>query len=320
MRAAEILRKHLAEAHKEKGAAVVMDARTGDVLAMVSLPEPAPPAARTTPPSIDELLDRARYGQYPPGSTFKLVTAMAALRLDPSLRYRSFTCRRLGDGRAGARVEGWRRPIRDDIKDNPHGTLQMERAIQVSCNAYFAQLGTYAVGAKALKETAELLDIPSGDMTELTAAMPFASYGQGPLLITPFKMARVAATIAAGGGMPEGRWILDEGNPRQDAPRPIVPAEPAAFIAGAMRLVVTDGTARHAMAGTLVNLAGKTGTAQMGEGQPHAWFAGFAPYDGDAARRIAFAVLVEHGGYGGQVAAPIAREIMEAARDLGLVP
>jgi len=99
-----------------------------------------------------------------------------------------------------------------------------------------------------------------------------------------------------------------------------VPAEPAAFIAGAMRLVVTDGTARHAMAGTSVNLAGKTGTAQMGEGQPHAWFADFAPYDGDAGRRIAFAVLVEHGGYGGQVAAPIAREIMEAARDLGLVP
>jgi cell division protein FtsI/penicillin-binding protein 2/cell division protein FtsW (lipid II flippase) len=320
MRAAEILRNHLAEAHKEKGAAVVMDARTGDVLAMVSLPEPTPPDARTTPPSTDELLDRARYGQYPPGSTFKLVTAMAALRLDPNLRYRSFTCRRLRDGRAGALVEGWRRPIRDDIKDNPHGTLQMERAIQVSCNAYFAQLGTYVVGAKALKETAELLDIPSGDLPELTAAMPFASYGQGPLLITPFKMARVAATIAAGGGMPEGRWILDEGNPRQDAPRPVVPAEPAAFIAGAMRLVVTDGTARRAMAGTSVNLAGKTGTAQIGEGQPHAWFAGFAPYDGDAAHRIAFAVLVEHGGYGGQVAAPIAREIMEAARDLGLVP
>jgi cell division protein FtsI/penicillin-binding protein 2 len=58
----------------------------------------------------------------------------------------------------------------------------------------------------------------------------------------------------------------------------------------------------------------------LGEGEPHAWFAGFAPYDGDASHRVAFAVLVEHGGYGGQVAAPIAREIMEAAKDLGLVP
>jgi cell division protein FtsI/penicillin-binding protein 2/cell division protein FtsW (lipid II flippase) len=320
MRAAEILRQHLQRANKEKGAAVVMDANSGDVLAMVSAPEPAPPAARNAPPSDDELLDRARYGQYPPGSTFKLVTAMAALRLDPNLRNQTFTCRRLRDGRAGAMVEGWRRPVRDDIKDNPHGTLAMQRAIEVSCNGYFAQLGTYKVGWQALRQTADLLDISSGDLPELKAALPFASYGQGPLLITPFKMARVAATIAAGGAMAQGRWVLDQSNARQDAPRTIVAAEPAGFIAGAMRLVVTDGTARHAMAGTPVNLAGKTGTAQLGEGEPHAWFAGFAPYDGDATHRIAFAVLVEHGGYGGQVAAPIAREIMEAAKDLGLVP
>ncbi len=196
----------------------------------------------------------------------------------------------------------------------------MQRAIEVSCNGYFAQLGTYKVGAEALKQTADLLDISTGDLPGLKATLPFASYGQGPLLITPFKMARVAATIAAGGAMPQGRWLLDETNSRQDAPRIIVPAEPAGFIAEAMRLVVTDGTARHAMAGTPVNLAGKTGTAQVGVGEPHAWFAGFAPYDGDATRRIAFAVLVEQGGYGGQVAAPIAREIMEAAKELGLTP
>jgi len=319
MRAAEILRTHLLRANKENGAAMVMDANSGDVLAMVSVPEPAPPAARNAPPTDDELLDRARYGQYPPGSTFKLVTAMAALRLDPNLRNQTFTCRRLRDGRAGAMVEGWRRPIRDDIKDNPHGTLAMQRAIQVSCNGYFAQLGTYKVGWQALRQTADLLDISSGDAAELKAAIPFASYGQGPLLITPFKMARVAATIAAGGAMPQGRWVIDESNARCEAPRTIVAAESAEFIAGAMRLVVTDGTARHAMAGTPVNLAGKTGTAQLGAGEPHAWFAGFAPYDGDASHRTAFAVLVEHGGYGGQVAAPIAREIMEAAKDLGLV-
>ena len=320
IRAEEILRRHLAEANKEKGAAVVMDANSGDVLAMVSVPEPAPPNARNAPPTDDELLDRARYGQYPPGSTFKLVTAMAALRLDPDLRNKTFTCRRLSDGRAGANVEGFRRPVRDDIKDQPHGTLAMLRAIQVSCNGYFAQLGTYSVGWQALRETADLLDISSGTEAELKATLPFASYGQGPLLITPFKMARVAATVAAGGVMPQGRWVLDDSNARHDPPRVVVAAEPAGFIAGAMRLVVTDGTARHAMAGTPVNLAGKTGTAQLGEGEPHAWFAGFAPYDGDASHRIAFAVLVEHGGYGGQVAAPIAREIMEAAKELGLVP
>ena len=320
MRAADILRKHLEQANKEKGAAVVMEANSGDVLAMVSMPETAPPTARSRPPTDDELLDRARYGQYPPGSTFKLVTAMAALRLDPKLRNQTFTCRRLSDGRAGAVVAGFRRPIRDDIKDRPHGTLAMQRAIEVSCNGYFAQLGTYRVGAQALAETASSLDISWGSLADLKAALPFASYGQGPLLITPFKMARVAATIAAAGAMPQGRWVLDESNTRRDAPRAIITPEPAGFIGDAMRLVVTDGTARHAMAGTPVNLAGKTGTAQLGAGEPHAWFAGFAPYEGDANRRIAFAVLVEHGGYGGQVAAPIAREIMEAAKELGIVP
>jgi cell division protein FtsI/penicillin-binding protein 2/cell division protein FtsW (lipid II flippase) len=319
-RAAEILGRRLQRANKEKGAAVVMDAHTGDVLAMVSLPAPAPPADRSTPPSDDQLLDRARYGQYPPGSTFKLVTAMAALRLDPGLRSHPFTCRRLSDGRAGALVTGWRRPIRDDIKDQPHGTLTMARALEVSCNAYFAQLGAYLVGPQALQEIANQLEIPAGKAAELKTALPFAAYGQGPLLITPFKMARVAATIAAGGSMPQGRWLLDGTNPRTELPRTIVSFEPAAFIAQAMRLVVTDGTARRAMAGTPVSLAGKTGTAQLGVGEPHAWFAGFAPYEGDAQHRIAFAVLVEHGGYGGQVAAPIAREIMEAARELGLLP
>jgi cell division protein FtsI/penicillin-binding protein 2 len=84
-----------------------------------------------------------------------------------------------------------------------------------------------------------------------------------------------------------------------------------------MRRVVTEGTARTAMDGTSVSFAGKTGTAEMDAGPSHAWFAGFAPYEG--VRRLAFAVLVEQGGYGGRAAAPIAREVMEAARELGLI-
>ena len=73
------------------------------------------------------------------------------------------------------------------------------------------------------------------------------------------------------------------------------------------------------MAGATIAFAGKTGTAQLDEGMPHSWFAGFAPYDGDASRRIAFAVVVEHGGYGARVAAPVAREVMEAAAQLGIL-
>jgi len=86
-----------------------------------------------------------------------------------------------------------------------------------------------------------------------------------------------------------------------------------------MRRVVTEGTARHVMAGTAVDIAGKTGTAQLDRGLPHAWFIGFAPFDGTPGRRLAFAVIVENGGYGGRIAEPIARQLMEAAKGLGLL-
>ncbi len=314
MQVDKLLKEHLAKAHKDKGAAVVMDPKTGDVLALVSEPEPT--AAEATP---DELLDRARYAQYPPGSTFKLVTAMAALRIDPKLADQKFTCRRLPDGRAGAQIPGVRKPIRDDVGDSAHGTLSMERAIIVSCNAYFAQLGVFSVGPKALSETANLLEIPAGSIADLQAAMPFAAYGQGPVLVTPFKMARVAATIAASGAMPQGRWVIDSSNSRTAIPCPILSPDLAGFLARAMRSVVLEGTARRAMKGEMVSVAGKTGTAQLDEGLPHSWFAGFAPYDGDRSRSIAFAVVVEHGGYGGTTAAPIARAIVDAAAELGLV-
>jgi cell division protein FtsI/penicillin-binding protein 2 len=315
MRAAKALDDRLAKAHKDKGAVVVMDPNTGDVLALVSAPAPDS-KSQTTP---EELFDRARYGQYPPGSTFKLVTAMAALRLDPALENKSFSCRRLPDGRVGAIIPGWRKPIRDDVGDSAHGTLTMHQAIAVSCNAYFAQLGVFSVGAKQLSDTAKLLDIPAGSIADIQAAMPFASYGQGPVLVTPFKMARVAATIAANGSMPEGRWVIDGSNARTALPKQIVAPDLAAFLASAMRSVVVEGTARRAMKGEAVSVAGKTGTAQLDEGMPHSWFAGFAPYEGDRAKSIAFAVVVEHGGYGGTTAAPIAREIVDAAAELGLV-
>ncbi len=305
MRASDILTRRLAAAGKSDGALAVLNPQNGDLLALVSAPY--------------DSLDRARYGLYPPGSTFKLVTAIAALRLNPKLEDASFHCVRLRDGRAGTMIPGWNRPVRDDVGDSAHGTLTMGRAIQVSCNAYFAQLGVYKVGAQALHDTAALMGISTGEMPELKKMLPFAAYGQGPVVISPFKMARVAATISAGGEMPEGRWILDAANTRQAGPAPILPPDEASFIANAMRAVVTSGTARHAMAGLNVAVAGKTGTAQVEEGAPHSWFAGFAPADAPAGQRIAFAVVVEHGGYGSQTAAPIARELVEAARVLGII-
>jgi cell division protein FtsW (lipid II flippase)/cell division protein FtsI/penicillin-binding protein 2 len=319
LRAKEILERHLAASGNPRGALVVMDAASGDVLALVSAPAPDPPGTRTAAPTPDELLDRARYGQYPPGSTFKLVTAIAALRGDPGLKRRTYFCRELGGGRAGNTIAGWNRAIKDDIGDRAHGTIDMSRAIAVSCNAYFAQLGVHDVGSKGLADTAAAMGISTGEIAELRRALPFASYGQGPVLISPFKMARVAAAIAAGGRMPQGRWSEDASGERTGAPVEVLPQREAAFLADAMRRVVTEGTARHAMAGTAIGFAGKTGTAQLDEGMPHAWFTGFAPYGGGGGRRLAFAVLVEHGGYGARVAAPIAREVMEAAAKLGLL-
>lgn len=304
MRASEILERRLGAMHLTNGALVVMDAQSGDVLALAS---------------AGEAIDRARYGQYPPGSTFKIVTAIAALRLDPELRHKTFRCQPLGGGRVGANIAGWNRPIRDDIGDAAHGAVDMEKGIQVSCNAYFAQLGVNSVGSKALLETAALLDIPAGDIGEIRKMLPFAAYGQGPVLITPFKMARVAATIAADGAMPQGRWVTDGSNPRRDQPKRVLNGESAQVIAHAMRSVVTGGTGRRAMEGLDISVAGKTGTAQVEEGAPHSWFAGFAPYDAPAANRISFAVVVEHGGYGSLAAAPVARELVEAARDLGII-
>ena len=314
LKASEILRARL-QASGKKGAIVVMNVQTGDVLAIASYPQP--PA--NGPGTPDELLDRARYGEYPPGSTFKLVTAIAALRLNPKATENTYKCTGLGEGRVGTIIPGWRRPIRDDVGDHAHGSLNMANAITVSCNAYFAQLGVFAVGAQALHDTADMLGIQSGTVAKVKESLPFAAYGQGTVVSTPFKMARVAATIAAGGQMPEGRWVTDPSNSRTAPPHLIFDADSAAFMQRAMRSVVTNGTARTSMAGIKYDVAGKTGTAQLDEGDPHSWFAGYVPYSAPVGQRLAFAVVVEHGGYGAKFAAPIARELVEAAGSLNLL-
>jgi hypothetical protein len=168
LKASDILRASL-QASGKKGALVVMNAQTGDVLALASYPEP--PA--NGPGTPDQLLDRARYGEYPPGSTFKLVTAIAALRLNPKSTDNVYKCTSLGDGRVGTIIPGWRRPIRDDIGDHAHGSLNMANAITVSCNAYFAQLGVFGVGPQALHDTAAMLGIPTGSVAKVKEALPF---------------------------------------------------------------------------------------------------------------------------------------------------
>jgi len=315
---ASILAKQLQQAHVDKGAAVVLDPATGDLLAAVSLPLPEEGDQQ---PGGNPYLDRARYGLYPPGSTFKVVTAMAALRKNPELTHRKYQCIALPDGRVGNYIQGSKRPIRDDVMDkSPHGTLDLEHGLVVSCNAYFAQLGAYDVGADALHDTATLLGIAAASpdtAAELKKSLPQSSYGQGEVVASPFQMARVAATVANGGAMPQGRWIVDENNNRTSPAAAVLPPDLAATLGRFMREVVTGGTGRRA-SGTSVSLAGKTGTAELADAPSHAWFIGFAPYGGSG-RKIALSVLVENGVYGGTAAAPAAAEIVNAAARLGLI-
>ena len=331
LRVAEILKTHLQRHNKGKGAAVVLAPDTGDLLASVTYPYPQGTEAIASLHNPDEvserteeaMLDRARYGLYPPGSTFKLVTAMAALRSNPGILEETFQCQALPDGRVGNFVRGWPRPIRDDIEDKTaHGTVNLEKGIVVSCNAYFAQMATYLLGPKALHGTADLFGIrvaAPDTPKQLRSALPQAAYGQGQVVATPFQMARVAATLANGGSMPFGRWVTDDSNTRIQEPQAILPHEQSERLARFMRAVVTHGTGRR-LSSAQPPVAGKTGTAEIQNAPSHAWFIGFAPYGGDSERRIAFSVLVEHGRYGGIVAAPIAGEIVAAARDLGIIP
>jgi cell division protein FtsI/penicillin-binding protein 2 len=218
-------------------------------------------------------------------------------------------------------MHGSNRPIRDDVLDKiAHGTIDMERGIIVSCNAYFAQLGTYDVGAKPLFETASLLGIAAAAPNtpeQLRKSLPQSSYGQGQVVASPFQMARVAATVANGGMLPASHWILDDNKDRAIESKQVLSPDAAATVARFMREAVTGGTGRRA-AGAIAPIAGKTGTAELADALSHAWFIGFAPY-GKSARRIAFSILIENGQYGGTYPAAAAAQIVAAAQDLGLI-
>ncbi|HEX4273965.1 MAG TPA: penicillin-binding transpeptidase domain-containing protein, partial [Bryobacteraceae bacterium] len=323
MKAARILSESLKAQHLDRGSIVAMDPANGDLLASVNMPSPDLLQEKLAlGEASGSLLDRARYGLYPPGSTFKVVTAIAALRLDPKLAHQTYQCIRLPDGRTGNYVGNSKRPIRDDVEDkNPHGTLDMDRAIIVSCNAYFAQLGTYKVGPQQLLDTAAMIGISVANpatVKNLKPQMPQASYGQGQVVVSPFQLARVAAAIAAGGSLQAGRWVTDESNTRTQASQPLLPLNVAQILATDMRGVVTSGTGTR-LAAIKPQIAGKTGTAELATAPSHAWFIGFAPYD-DASKRIAFAILVENGRYGGTAAAPMAGDLVMAAQQLHLIP
>jgi cell division protein FtsW (lipid II flippase) len=318
LKVADIVATYARKSSTGMAAAVVIDADSGELLASVSYPWPAVTTSGFDTSVPASLLDRARYGLYPPGSTFKLITAAAALRQDPRSADAKFTCVQLPDGRVGARVPGWNRPVRDDVKDRrPHGTLDMHSAMVVSCNAYFAQLAV-RIGPQALLDTARIVSIAlarGNAVQRIRDTLPQVGYGQGEVVVAPVKMAQIAAAIASGGRVPE---VHPEPDPRAERTGvTLLPPSAARLLATYMRDVVVSGTGRS-LQGEPIPIAGKTGTAEITGAESHAWFVGFAPY-GPSRRHIAFAVLLENAGYGGAASAPAAGEIVSAASALGLL-
>ena len=304
-----------------KAAAVVLDPDTGALLASATYPWPTSMDGPAVAGDAGEaLLDRARYGAYPPGSTFKLVVALAALRQNPDFSGTSYTCARLPNGRVGATITGWARPVRDDILDTqPHGTINMHDGLVRSCNAYFAQLAV-RLGPEPLLALAARLRIPltrdaANSLQRVRDTLPQLGYGQAEVVASPLRMATVAAVVAANGLLHEP--YVDQSAADASRAEQLVDSDTGRRLGSYMRDVVLSGTGRS-LRGHQGQIAGKTGTAEVASGSSHGWFVGFAPY-GSARKRIAFAIIVEHAGYGGATAAPAAGEIVTAAAAAGLI-
>ena len=317
-RVASILSKYAARSATGHAAAIVLDPDNGQLLAIGSYPFPGADGDQKGVGSDPEmLLDRARYGLYPPGSTFKLVTAVAALRRDVASSGATFTCTKQPNGRVGVKIPGWG-VVRDDVLDtHAHGTIGMHDGIVRSCNAYFAQLAV-RLGPKQILDTATMLGISvarDNSASRLRNTLPQAGYGQGDVVATPLRMARVAGAIASQGVLRESQ--LESGLPEPAENQRLLTPDAAAILGQYLRDAVLTGTGRS-LRGHDWGIAGKTGTAEISGSKSHAWFTGFAPY-GPAEKRIAFAVIIENAGYGGLAAAPAAGEIVSAAAASGLI-
>jgi peptidoglycan glycosyltransferase len=225
-------------------------------------------------------------------------------------------CQRLAPNRIGVRIPGFGPPIYDDVHDaNAHGKIAMRDAIVKSCNAYFAQLAV-ALGSDALARTAATAGITlntSRSPERVRANLPHAGYGQGEVVATPLRLARVAAAIGTDGTIHEAP-IVNAGATIDTA---FVSPAAARTLASYLRDAVVSGTGRL-LKDHPARIAGKTGTAEVDESSSHAWFVGFAP-QGPATRRIAFAVVLEQAGYGGVAAANVAGQVATAAAALGFV-
>jgi penicillin-binding protein A len=318
-----------------KGAVVALNAKTGAVRVMVSSPGYDPNGlddAKTykqlaTDNDARRLVNRATFDTFPPGSTFKTVTAAAALdsgRYEPNSPV---------DGPATKVISGVEL---QNFNREAFGTIDLTTALTKSVNTVWAQVGV-SLGRKRMQDYMERfgfyekppLDYPDDQMlasgvrrdrlrpvTSGSVDLGRVAIGQGDLQVTPLQMATVAATIANGGVRmqpyltqrivdPDGRTV-DRTKPKEVAR--VMSGDAAAKLGSMMRNVVREGTGTAA-ALTGVEVAGKTGTAEINieQGINDPWFIGFA---GDTA--VAVVLDRVQGGQGGTVAAPVAKQVLQA--------
>ncbi len=323
-----------------RGALVALDPQTGGILALVSKPdyEPALLARREVGQYYEELLtdperplfNRALQALYPPGSTWKMLVAVAALHDGLITERTELIC--TGGFTYGGRMYRCH---------HAHGRVNVVRALQVSCNTFFYQLGL-RVGLERMQRYAHLfgfgrvtgIDLP-GESAGIVPSREFydrrygkkgwseggrlvnLGIGQGELGVTPLQMAVYAAALATG-VVRQPHVVRAIFNKQLGELQPVAYAERPLPIERSVLEIIRRGMeeAVNAPGGTAqsaqvagITVCGKTGTAQNPHGRDHAWFIGFAPREHP---RIAFAVIVENAGFGGAVAAPIARQLLQA--------
>jgi peptidoglycan glycosyltransferase len=149
----------------------------------------------------------------------------------------------------------------------------------------------------------------------LERTLAFAAYGQGEVLVSPLRMARAMGAIATDGVIRDAPIV--SGGSASGSQQVWIRPEHAAILRKPLREVVTSGTGR-VLATHTPAIAGKTGTAEVKGARSHAWFVGYAPYE-EGGPRVAFAVVIENGGYGGNAAARLAGDLVEAARKVGVI-
>jgi len=327
------------------GAAVVLDVSNGNVLAMVSNPgfDPNKLAQKITPQELRALLgdpntplvNRVTQSSFPPGSVFKIVGFSAALEKGGMTTGTLFNDPGYWDGLGvNFRKVCW---IYTEYKRG-HGTLSLSYALVESCDVAFYQVGQRLdnIDHNILPSFARSFGLGSAtgiEISEVTGNIPDPNVGlwrpgdpinmvigQGNVLVSPLQIANMMAAIANGGTLYEPHLVARISSiadrteqvtqPKVRGKLPISPAT-LASLRDALRKVTQDpeGTAYHAFKGSKIVVAGKTGTAEVQKaGEPHSWFAAYAPADNP---KIAVVVIAEHGGEGSSTAAPIVRKIVE---------